>query len=396
MSTERDQIVNLTKSLVEIPSVTGVYDEAVRALKFVDGYLTQENLISQTYEHVNKKGQTIVSQLWGDKNTFLTPKLLLSGHLDVLSASQKQFVPEESDGKLYGRGAGDMKGHVASMLLAYKKWLSDNGSPRGVGLLLTSDEEEGSFDGARYVIEQAKLRPNTVFIPDGEFSFDIVDSQKAPHHFHVRARSETKGGHVSLAFKKDNPVNKILTVYNEMRKKYSIATTTDEWKSTFEMTVIKTGNGDNENGRPEVENAANGIPEWADAWFGWRWPLEIEIDNKKATYDTGLADLQKISKKYGVSVLEDDHGFGEGCYTNPNSKFVQTWKGIIQPIIGHEVGFKHMHGSTDGRHFYKYGSQVLVTSGITEGAHSSNEWVDIDSLVKLSEAIYRYQKEMTK
>lgn len=412
MSTEREQIIDLTSKLIHIRSRVikpedrkesaentkiraEKRDAALQVLNFVSEFLANDDIItSRTFEK-----EEVVSRLWGDKNTLLNPKLLLSGHIDVVNAPDELFTAKVDDGKIFGRGSGDMKGHVAALITAYKKWISETKSSKGVGLLLTSDEEVGGFRGTRFIVEDGLLRPKFVFIPDGSFAFNIVDSQKAPHHFHVRAESKDGGGHVSKAFKIDNPVNHILDVYSEMRKKYSLVerkkdgTVVDDWKSTFEMTVYKTGNG---SGSDEVVNDGNAIAEWAEAWFGWRWPLEVKIDGEKATYESGLKDLQRIANENGVKILKDGHGFGEGCYTDPNAEFVQKWKRIIEPIVEHAVGFQHMHGATDGRHFYKYGSEVLVTSAINGGEHSKNEFVDVDSLVKLSEAIYRYQKEMTK
>lgn len=389
MLTEREQIVDLTKKIVEIPSITGKTEEALMVLKAAKDYLgNSDKLKTISYEH-----NGIVSQLWGDANTIFEPKLLLSGHIDVVNAPNNQFSVQEKDGKLFGRGTGDMKGHVVSMLTTYKKHIENTGSSKGISLLLTSDEEVGDANGTRFVLESTKLRPSIVFIPDGEFSFDIVDSQKAPHHFHIRAKSTTGGGHVSKAFERDNPVNKILSVYNEMREKYALASKYDEWKSTLEMTIINTGNGFDNN---KTINSANQIAEWSEAWLGWRWPLEIKIDNEQATYESGLKDLTKIAKIHEVEILDDGHGFGEGCYTNPDANFVKDWKNIVEKEIGRNVGFKHMHGATDGRHFYKYSADVLVTSGITEGHHSDNEWIDIDSLVKLAHAVYNYQQILIK
>ena len=213
MVSEKKQIITLTKKLVRIPSITGNKKEALRVLDVVSKYIGKGNgVTSKTFEENN-----IVSRIWGDKETLLQPKLLLSGHIDVVDAPAKQFIPIEKKGRIYGRGAGDMKGHVAAMLYAYKKWITEHNSSKGISLVLTSDEEVGGFNGTRYVIEQKGLKPSIVFIPDGEFSFNIVDSQKAPHHFHVRADSRDGGGHVSKAFKIDNPVNRILSVYSEMR-----------------------------------------------------------------------------------------------------------------------------------------------------------------------------------
>ncbi|MEK9157834.1 MAG: M20/M25/M40 family metallo-hydrolase [Patescibacteria group bacterium] len=394
MTIESTKIVDLTRQMVEIPSVVGRYGESLEVLNLADKYLDgAPGLKSRTFERVSQKtGQKFVSRLWGSNETMLNPKVLLSGHIDVVEAERSMFKIKEKDGRLYGRGTGDMKGHVAAELVAYRRWVIEQGNPNGVGLLLTSDEEVGGENGARYIVEFEGLRPSVVFIPDGEFDFDIVDSQKAPHHFHVQALSTTKGGHVSKAFELDNPVNKILAVYQEMRQKYSLATKDDDWKSTFEMTVITTGNGEHE-GR--VINSANQIPEVAEAWFGWRWPVEVEIDGQMPSFDRGYEDLEEISKRHGVSIL-GGHGNGEGCYTDPNAEFVKKWKVIIEDVIDKKVGFKHMHGATDGRHFALFGSQVLVTSAITGSHHKADEWIDINSLAKLSEVVYKYQVEMTK
>lgn len=371
---ERQKIVELSTKMVEIPSVTGRESECYAVLELAKDFLGN-GVELRRIKNKTESGTTW-SYLWGDENSLLTPRLLLSGHIDVVAAEDYQFRAKTEGDKLCARGAGDMKGHVASMLASYKKWL-DEGGARGVGLLLTSDEEVGGFGGARYVVEHEGLRPDVVFIPDGEFDFNIVESQKAPHHFHVRALGE--GGHASRAFQIDNPLNRIMKLYSAMRSKYSVATREDDWKSTFEMTVLNTKSG-----------SANKIPSEVEAWFSWRWPLE------QFSFEEGVADMMKFAKEFGCEILPDGHGMGEGCLTPRNADFVQIWKGVIEEKRGGKVGFCNMHGATDGRHFYAHKAKVLVTSGITSGAHSTKEWVDISSLVTLSEAIYDYQRKITK
>jgi succinyl-diaminopimelate desuccinylase len=373
--TEREQIIKLTNSLVEIPSVSGNKEESLRALNLVDEYLGEHKyIVSRTFE---SKG--IVSRVWGDPESLMNPNLLLNGHIDVVSPdSLKQFAPVEKDGQIIGRGAGDMKGQIASMLFAYKEWINNNNSSRGVSLLLTSDEEIGGFNGARYVVEKEGLRANIVFIPDGSDAFQIVDSQKAPHHFHIKATGT--GGHASLAFKIENPVDKIVRLYGDMQRKYALASKDDPWKSTFEMTVINTGG-----------NSANKIPSEVDAWFSWRWPLE------QIPFSQGVEEMKRLSSMYGCEYLTDEHGFGEGCLIeDKNALFVSRWKAIMETELKEKIDYTKMHGATDGRHFYKYGAQVLVTNAKAGGTHSSNEWVDIDSLVVLAHALYNYQQEMTR
>jgi succinyl-diaminopimelate desuccinylase len=369
----KEQIIDLTRRLVEIPSVTGDEWECQRIIEMAVEMIGPRAM-RREFVRTNTKGESVRSVLWGDENTMMEPRLLLAGHIDVVAAAANQFDAKIVGDRLYGRGAGDMKGFDAAMLVAYGKWI-DEGGPRGVGLLLTSDEEVGGFDGARYVVEKEGLRPDVVFIPDGEFDFDIVESQKAPHHFHIQA--DGVGGHASRAYRIDNPLNRVIKLYQAMRTKYSLATLQNDWQSTFEMTVLETKNG-----------SANKIPAEVEAWFSWRWPLE------QFGFAEGVADMNRLAKEFDCQILPDGHGGGEGCLTQRTDTCVMTWKGIIEKQLRREVGYTNMHGATDGRHFYKYGARVLVTSGLSGGAHAIDEWVDLPSLVDLAEAIGIYAKEL--
>lgn len=391
----REHIQRLTQEMVEVPSVTGEREENLAVLDLVDGYLGGGvKLESKTFE---RKG--VVSRLWGDPDSLMNPRLLMCGHVDVVDGDSGLFKPRVEDGRMYGRGTGDMKGNVAAMVDAYKRRLVEEGGPGGVGLLLVSDEEVGGFDGARYVVEEG-LRAPVVFIPDGTAGkdFDIDESQKAPHHFTIRALGE--GGHASLAFEIDNPVNRIWRVYTAMRAKYGLATPQHPWQSTFEMSVIHTDNFDS--------RSANRIPAEVYASFSWRWPLE------HFEYEEGVADMERWCAEHGCEIVWVDereeekrksgeriwksHGLGEGMWVYTSRSEVQMWKGVIEEIIGREVGFAKAHGAADARHFYQADREaaIIVTQSRGGGFHNDGEWVDIESLVQLSEAIYRYQKLVTK
>ena len=388
----RRQIEQMTREMVEIPSVTGRREENLAVLDLVDGYLETEGVVleSKTFER-----NGVVSRLWGDAESLMNPGLLLCSHVDVVDANVAMFRPKVRGNVMYGRGTGDMKGNVAAMIDAFRRRLVDEGGARGVGLLLVSDEEVGGFDGARYVVEEG-LRAPIVFIPDGTAGqpFDIDESQKAPHHFAIRAVG--LGGHASLAFKIDNPVNRVWAVYAGMRSKYALATPQHPWQSTFEMTVMHTDNFDS--------LSANRIPAEVHAAFSWRWPLE------HFEYETGVEDMEKLCAENGCELIWDDkkekakralgepiwrsHGLGEGMHLDTSREGVQVWKGVIEDVIGKEIGFSRAHGAADARHFYQAdrGSAVIVTQGRCGEFHNKNEWVDLEGLVQLSEAIYRYQK----
>lgn len=368
----KENIHILTSDLIAIPSITGNTEACKKALDYVDSYLGKE-VGSRVFQK-----NDVYSVLWGDQNTLMEPRLLLSGHIDVVDVEgdKNLFFPRTIGDKIFGRGAGDMKGHVAATIAAYKKWIDDMG-PRGVGLLLTSDEETGGFNGTRHVIEQG-LKPSVVFIPDGALGFSIVKSQKAPHHFVVEAAGS--GGHASEAFRLDNPIDRLISFYLQARNSFDKATKENDWASTFKMTVIHTDN-----------KSKNKIPDKVKAAFSWRWPPE------QIPFSEGRDQILKLAENYRITILEEEGG-GEGCVTDPEADYVRGWKTIIEGIIGYPVGFINMHGATDGRHFYnnsQFGSKnILVTSAITGSHHKNDEWVDIKSLYQLSEAIFLYQANL--
>lgn len=376
------EIKQLAENLVEIPSKTTDQEAVLQALDLVSEYLADTGIEVKTI-HGEHDGKRAVSRLWGHNGSLLTPKLLLSGHIDVVDEDPElgsnHFVAQtDTQGIMTGRGTYDMKGPLVSMITAYKQYLMEGG--RGVSLLLTGDEEIGGFAGARYVVDHESLRPEVVFIPDGPANFAIVDSQKAPHHFFIRATGP--GGHASRAFEIDNPLDRVWKVYQAMRQKYAESSSANiddpTWISTFEMTVVETHN-----------TSANKIPSLVEAQFSWRWPLE------RFAFEEGMDDMRRICHEFGCEIdTSRSHGMGEGCLTQVDAPFVSTWRGVVENIIGRPINVEHMHGATDGRHFYQpgCGAKVLVTNAVGGGEHGKNEWVDLNSLVQLSEAIYKYQK----
>lgn len=361
------EVQTITSDLIKIPTVTTDQEACRTALDYVSTYL--QGVPNRTFEH-----NGIYSRLWGDDTNLMTPRLLLEGHIDVVDVEgdASLFDPKLENGKLYGRGSADMKGHLASMVYAYKSWVNEGG-PRGVGLLITGDEEIGGFNGARHVIDSG-LTPGTVFIPDGSFNFGIVESQKAPYHF--RVTSSGSGGHASLSGKLSNPIDRLISFYASVREKYHTENNENEWGSTFTMTIVNTPN-----------TSKNKIPDVVTAAFDWRFPIE------QVSFEDGKAFMKEAADKSGIE-MHEARGGGEGCYTDPNAEYVQTWKSTIEGVLGRSVGRANMPGATDGRHFYNsvHGGtkNVLTTSAINGGLHEKGEWVDINSLNQLSQAISRY------
>jgi len=109
-----------------------------------------------------------VSNFWARRGTE-APLLCFAGHTDVVPAGDlkqwqsEPFQPEVRDGRLFGRGAADMKGSIAAMVTACERFITDNPEyPGSIAFLITSDEESIAVDGTRRVIETLQARNESI------------------------------------------------------------------------------------------------------------------------------------------------------------------------------------------------------------------------------------------
>jgi succinyl-diaminopimelate desuccinylase len=361
----KTEIIDLAKDLIRVPSVATNGKASIDALNVAKKY------IGKSSNPLAFKHNGCTSYLWSNSKTVLKPKFLMLGHLDVVSdgGDSSLYEPKLEGGVLKGRGSGDMKGHVASLLYSYKHSIETN-KETDIALLLTTDEEVGGFNGSKFLVDSG-LSPEVLFVPDADVDFDIVTSEKAPHHFVIQARGE--GGHASRSFALDNPLNKIWGFYNEVRNIFHIATNKNSWASTFDMTTIKTDS-----------KTKNMIPSFAEASFSWRWPLE-QID-----FETGRKKILKIAAKFNCEVVLEE-GWGQGTVSSESNPYIALWKQTIEHQLGKKVSFTNVHGSSDARHFFNHSKNgtknLIITSAVTGGHHSSTEWVNVDSLEILSKAL---------
>src|SRR5512138_1672213 len=105
-----------------------------------------------------------VSNLWARRGTE-HPLVCFAGHTDVVPTGplsewhSDPFVPTIRDGKLYGRGAADMKSSIAAFVVAAERFVAERPRHKGsIALLITSDEEGPSIDGTARVVERLKAR----------------------------------------------------------------------------------------------------------------------------------------------------------------------------------------------------------------------------------------------
>lgn len=183
-------VVSLVADLVKIPSICG---EEKRVANFVADWLEKNHLPVQTVE-VKPNRPDVITRLKGEKPG---PHILLNGHMDTVEVgngwTRDPFGAQIEDGKMYGRGAIDMKSGLASILWAAAACRQEGGPRRGE-LIVTAVVDEEALDWGTYALVQKGLTNSLDFAMiseptdlkivtahRGRTVFDIVVHGKAAH-----------------------------------------------------------------------------------------------------------------------------------------------------------------------------------------------------------------------
>lgn len=343
----KSEILKLAKELIKIPSETRHKSELQKITKFAKEYLASENVFIKV-EEINGYPSIIATIGKETKN----PEFLLNGHLDVVPAEPEQYTPYVKDGKLYGRGAGDMKGPNAAMMAVFK-YFSTQENPPDLGIMLNTDEEIGGLSGVYPLLNEYGYSTKTVFIPDsGTGMDDVVVSQKGIAQIKVWANG--KSAHGSRPFLGENAIEKLTARFQELRK---VVPHISEpiWQSTMNLGIINGG------------NAVNKIPDYAEMYLDIR--LVNENDRKEF-----LKEIKNIFKEDYELILDSP------CYNqDQDCPYFKKYLESLNDKIA-KSNIVREEASSDVRHFAEKGISAIMTGVKKENTHGLNEWCDIKEL----------------
>ncbi len=291
-----------------------------------------------------------------------TPDVLLNAHMDVVPAADDQFMPEERDGKVFGRGSADCLGNavvVAQILIALKDKAS-------AGAIFTADEEIGGYT-TRYMVEQGYSAGKIVLILDGS-PYMIVRAQKGI--LELRLRANGKGGHSCTPWCFNNPIDMLMDGYLKLRSAWN-EITEDRWCNTMTPCVVSGG------------FAYNQIPDTADMVVNIRYTKADDAE-KIIRMAKDLTGLEVTVEQQCVPVEVDE-----------NTPILQTLKAKMQACFtDHPITFVQMHGATDSRHFVATGVPVAVLGTHGGGVHALGEWTSVQVLDDYREMLTQFITEL--
>lgn len=365
--------VRLAQELITRPSVTphneGALEVLTRALEGL-GFTCER----MAFADQNKPQ---VENLYARLGTG-APNFCFAGHTDVVPVGEgwttEPFKAEIVEGRLYGRGAADMKSAIAAFTAAAAQYIAKHGSPRGsISLLITGDEEGDAVNGTVKVLERLASRGEKL---DACVVGEPTNPTKLGQMIKIGRRGSLSGklvvygtqGHSAYPHLADNPIPRIMKMLSAL-----IAHPLDDGSahfqpSTIAITTLDVGN-----------SASNVIPGLARAAFNIRFNDKHSGESLKkwlretldASADGGQYDLQ-------VSVS------GESFITMPGP-LTALVEGAVKSVLGVTPELSTTGGTSDAR-FIKNACPVCEFGLVGQSMHKADEHclvADIESLSRI-------------
>jgi succinyl-diaminopimelate desuccinylase len=327
-----------------------------------------------------------VTNLWARRGD-QAPLFCFVGHTDVVPPGPREhwdsdpFEPEIRNGRLYGRGACDMKGEIAAMVTAAEDFVRDHPDhPGSIAFLITSDEEGPSVDGTARVIETLEARREKIdwcLVGEPSSHERLGDTMKNGRRGSLSGflRVQGKQGHVAYPHRALNPLH--------MLAPYLVALVDEEWDqgnaffppTTFQIANLNTGTG-----------AENVIPGTLHAQFNLRFSTELDAETIQRRV---RAILDKGGFEYELTWRLSGNPFLTAAGT-----LVEAASAAVEEIMGYRPALSTVGGTSDGRFIAPTGAQVLELGAINASIHQVNESIGVVELEQLSTIYQRILEKL--
>jgi len=302
-------------------------------------------------------------------------KLWLAAHLDVVPGKPEQFVPKHKGGKLYGRGAFDMK-FAAACYVSLLTELGTSVADYDVGVVFTCDEEQGGHSGVRYFLETQKYTGDVAFLPDGTGCWQFEQSAKGKMLLQVVTHGEpAHGGKPWLG---RSATHELMQVLDELRKAIDRMAKDDaeHWHATCHVGEIRGG------------EAPNMLAAHAEATMDVRCATKAEFTSFRKT----VTRLRNKYRHTDIHVLNPDLPYG----IPKSNGYAQTFARIAKERCGVDCGWARAHGASDARFFNKAGIPTILIAPKGGGSHGDKEWVDVRDLERYHDVLSEYVRTVAK
>ena len=316
-----------------------------------------------------------VTNLWARRGT-RSPVVCFAGHTDVVPTGplsewhSDPFVPTIRDGKLFGRGAADMKSSIAAFVVAIEMFLQERpGHSGSIALLITSDEEGVAVDGTVKVVEVLKRRNEMIdYCIVGEPSgVDLLgDTLKNGRRGSLSGKLTVRGiqGHVAYPHMVKNPIHLLAPALAEMAKTQWDKGNDSFPPTSFQVSNIHAGTG-----------AGNVVPGSVEVDFNFRFSTESTENSLKKKTESILA---KHGLEYSI-----DWVLGARPFLSHRGRLAQTVVAASKKHTGLSGELATTGGTSDARFIIDICPEVIEIGPVNASIHKLNEHISLAELEQL-------------
>ena len=367
MSTKNDNVYSMLERLISCKSITPNDDGCQSIISdFLKKFGFEINIIE-------KSGVSNLIATYGNKS----PRLAFVGHTDVVPIGQidkwnsPPFELHEDDGTLFGRGTSDMKGSIASMLIAIEELLEATKDINGsLMVILTSDEEGPAIHGIQSLVKEELKDIEIDFCLVGEPSCkeNLGDTIKNGRRGSLSGSLEIRGvqGHIAYPQNAKNPIHLLSPVLEKLiNQEYDKG---NEYfpATSFQVSNINSGAG-----------ASNIIPGLLTMDFNFRYSTETDADSLKSSV---ISILDREGVDYSIKWSHS----GEP-YLSRNSRLLDVCSKAVQKITNNNATISTDGGTSDGRFMAKICDDVIEFGLVNKSIHKINESTTLKNIVMLKD-----------
>tara|TARA_B110000046_G_scaffold183397_1_gene219452 strand:- start:1951 stop:3084 length:1134 start_codon:yes stop_codon:yes gene_type:complete len=301
------------------------------------------------------------------------PILCFAGHTDVVPTGPESnwtyppFKPTEHEGQLYGRGAADMKGSLAAMIVAVEQFVAEHPNHSGrIAFLITSDEEGIAANGTVKVVkwlQEQGITPEYCLVGEPSSTHQCGDVIKNGRRGSLGCAMRIKGkqGHVAYPHLASNPIHNATPALTDLA-----AEVWDQGNQFFPATSFQISNIHGGTG------VTNVIPGELEVVFNFRFSTEV---TEQILRQRTEAILDKHGLDYQMTWTLNGQAF-----LTAEGKLVEAAVTSIQAVTGLEAELSTAGGTSDGRFIAPMGTQVVELGPVNASIHQVDENVNIADL----------------
>ncbi|MCE7791126.1 M20/M25/M40 family metallo-hydrolase [Salipaludibacillus sp. CUR1] len=354
--------IPLLEDLIKIDSSTK--DGANEAVNYCEKWLADRGLEVKSLR--NNGYHMLVSEIGKGENT-----IVFNAHVDVVEGEEEQFRPFELDGKLYGRGAVDMKAGAAAMMETMIE-LKDTDLPCRVMLQVVPDEETGGANGTKYLTEQGYLGDFIICGEPTNLGIAIQSKGVVQLDFEING----KPAHGSRPWEGKNAIIKAMDLYERILELPFAQETAQPMFNKPSINLAKLNGG----------TVYNKVPEKCHMSLDIRYLPEQSPDEI-------IKQIEEITTDGKVSV----HITNRPVTTKEDNPYVEGLVKSLQNKTQLEtINIYGQHGSNDGQFFTKYGGAAVEFGPVGGDWHGEKEMVYIESVRQYQHVISDFVQSCSK